>query len=527
MHNKLLKLVLCILLASATLVSCSSNENEQSGDVSLESSEDVSVEEFIPQELVYDYLFGMKSVTKTEGSYHAAGAVIECENDALKERAGKLFEKEGKAISLVIDESLAPEGAPKAVLDQAYKIEVSDSVKITARSEAGLYYGALTVSQYLKNQDGMFCGTYVDWPDVAERTLHLDIARKYYTKGWIMELIEDMAAFKMNAIELHFSENEGFRIECETDPAIVSDEYLTKAEIREILAFAKENYVEVIPSFDSPGHVKQILSAHPEYILVDVDGYASEKTLDITNPDAVAYMKSLLDEYAELFKDCKSFNIGGDESFGWSNVSRMQFSAWQVLEDYAKATYGKNANAHDAFVGYINDIASHMKSKGFEVRAWNDGLIRNYDQAEVNSANKDIGVCYWTNNGTLSATVVDPYVEGGYSLYNVNEPFMYYVLKAGYKQPNGKEIFNNWHAGYFTGGDKTGSPNRYATPYELGEQLKGAYFCIWSDHPDSQTETQVKNGSRTPMRAMAVKSWNYNPQMDYNTFLSQAKKATK
>ena len=528
MQNKFIIAILCLLLAASQLVGCTATDTHSDGSSEEVSSYDemLSSEEPSPADVVYDYLLGIKSVTKTEGTYTAAGADIECESDTLKTRAERLFDKGGKVISLTVDKSFTPEGAPEAVLDQAYKIEVGDSVKVTARSELGLYYGAQTVSQYLKTQGGMFCGTYIDWPDVAERTLHLDIARKYFTKDWIIDLIEDISKFKMNAIELHFSENEGFRIQCDTDPDIVSDKYLTKDEVREILAAAKELYVEVIPSFDSPGHVKQILTAHPEYRLVDVDGYVSEKTLDITNPDAVAYMKSLLDEYAELFKDCKSFNIGGDESFGWSDVRRMQFSAWQILEDYAKATYGDNANAHDAFIGYINDIAAHMTAKGFKVRAWNDGLIRNYDQAEVNSASKDIGICYWTNNGTLAATVVTDFIEGGYDVYNVNEPFMYYVLKSGFKQPNARDIYNQWHAGYFSNGDK-GTANRYDTPYEVGEQLKGAYFCIWCDHPDTQTQDQVRNGSRTALRAMAVKAWNYAPEVDYTTFLTQTKKATK
>jgi len=529
MQIRFLKATLCLLLSLLLLAGCAADGQQGISDDSLEGSfpDGLSAEDVVNADVTYDYLLGVKSVTKTEGTYTAAGADIECESDALKTRAGKLFSAGGKKISLVIDEGFAPDGAPAAVLDQAYKIEVGDSVKVYARSEIGLYYGAQTVSQYLKLQGGMFCGTYVDWPDVAERTLHLDIARKYFTKDWIIDLIEDISTFKMNAIELHFSENEGFRIQCDTDPAIVSDEYLTKDEVREILAAAMELYVEVIPSFDSPGHVKQILSVHPDYMLMDEDGYLSEKTLDITNPEAVSYMKSLLDEYAELFKDCKKFNIGGDECFGWSNVKRMQFSAWKILEKYAKATYGSDANAHDAFIGYINDIAAHMRAKGFEVRAWNDGLIRNYDQAEVNSADKDIGICYWTNNGTLAATVVTDFLEGGYDVYNVNEPFMYYVLKDGFEQPNAKEIYNRWHAGYFSNGDDKSSPNRFETPYEVGEQLKGAYFCIWCDHSNAQNQDQVKNGSRSALRAMAVKSWNYSPEVDYNTFLAQAKKTAR
>lgn len=517
MKQNYFKLFSCIFLSLALLAGCAGEEK------SPESSEDVSVESLEPAEIVYDYMLGLKSFTAAEGVYTANGFTVECESEELKKRASALFDKGGRTLTLVIDESFKPENAPDGVLDQAYKIEVGDGVKVTARADIGLYYGAMTVSRYIKAQGGMSYGVYIDWPDVAERCLHLDIARKYFEKDWIIEMIRSVAAFNINAVELHFSENEGFRIQCDTDPAIVSDQYLTKDEVREIIAAAKELYVEIIPAFDSPGHLMQILTEHPEYSLTDTDGYNSPKTLDITNPDAVAYIKSLLDEYAQLFKDCEKFSIGGDESFGWSNVKRMQFSAWQVLKDHAIETYGPYANAHDSYVGYINDIAEYMTAKGFKVRAWNDGLMRTSGQAAVNAPDKNIDVLYWTNNGTLRATSVDEYIEGGYSLINVNEPYMYYVLKEGYDQPVAKDIYNEWHSGVFTGGNPKTGENYFETPYELGDALKGAYFCIWCDKPEVQTADRVMTESKLALRAMAVKAWNYDPQVDYYTFVDQQK----
>ncbi len=470
-----------------------------------------------------DYVLGLKSFAPTSGFYAADGADIASGDEALKARAAALFANGGKAITLETDEAFSPEGVPASVIDQAYKIEVGDSIKITARTDRALYYGAMTVSRYFKLQGGMKCGVYTDWPDLAERCLHLDIARKYFTKDWIIDMIRSAATFGINAVELHFSESEGFRIQCDTDPSIMSDEYLTKDEVREIMASAAELYVEIIPAFDSPGHLMQILSAHPEYSLTDVDGYNSPKTLDITNPEAVNYMKSLLDEYAELFADCEKFSIGGDESFGWSNVPRMQFSAWQILEDYAKATYGEKANAHDAYVGYVNDIADYMEAKGFKVRAWNDGLMRTAGQAAVNVPSKDIEVLYWTNNGTLKATLVDDYLQNGYKVINVNENYMYYVLKDGYDEPSAERIYNEWNGGVFTGADKEHGINYVSDLSKLEGVLESAYFCIWCDKQETQTPEQVREGSRIALRAMAVKAWNSSPHVDYYSFIDQQK----
>ncbi len=498
-----------------SVLNSSTEEDRNSSSASTEESqEDTSEEEQLS--VIYSYALGIKSFKKAEGAVSLKGVSIECDIEALKSRAEDRFAKGDTKIKLVLDESFSIENTSPELGAQGYKINVDKDITVTAATEVGLYYGVRTLSDYNELQGCIEKGVYTDWPDVAERCLHFDIARKYFTKDFIINMIEYASSFKMNAVELHFSENEGFRIECETDPAIVSDEYLTKDEVREILAAAKEKYVEIIPSFDSPGHLLQVLKVHPEFSLTDVDGYNSPKTLDITNPDAVAYIKSLLDEYAELFAECKSFNIGGDESFGWSNIDRMQFGAWKVLENYAIATYGEGANAHDSYVGYLNDIAAHMMDKGFTVRAWNDGLMRTMGQAAVVKPDPAIEICYWTNSYSLRAAGVQSFLAAGHNVYNVNEPYMYYVLKDDYDQPKATEIFKEWNAGILPD-----SNSAYKAPEEVGEQLKGAYFCIWCDRPDTQTPEEIMEGCSRAMAAMAVKAWNSKPNIDYTDFAAQ------
>lgn len=515
MKKQWLKLISACLLAAMALTSCA-----ESTDIVESSKQEESAESREEATVAYDYMLGLKSFVPADGVYVASGAVASTNNKVLAERVNKLFTESGKAIELQLDKGFWADEVPLAVLEQAYQITVGETITVTAATEVGLYYGAMTVSRYLASQGCMACGTYLDWPDIAERCLHLDIARKYFTKDQIIDFITSAAAYNINAVELHFSENEGFRIQCDTDPAITSDEYLTKDEVKEILAAADEHFVEIIPSFDSPGHLLQILKVHPEFSLTDTDGYNSPKTLDITNKEAVEYIESLLLEYGELFRGCRSFNIGGDESFGWSNIQRMQFSAWQVLTDYSAATYGTNANAHDAFVGYINMIARFVESMGFKVRAWNDGLIRNNGQAQVNAPSTDIDVLYWTDGGVLQAAALNNYIDSGYSVINVNERYMYYVLKEDYEQPNAELIFNEWHAGVFASADLRSGYN-YVDPEVLTDTVKGAYFCIWCDNPTVQTAEQIADGSRLALRAMAVKAWNSSPNIDYATFSEQ------
>ena len=182
------------------------------------------------------------------------------------------------------------------------------------------------------------------------------MTRKYIAKEWFIRQIREMSYFKMNAIQMHFSENLGFRIECETDPSIVSEQHLTKADVREILAEAKKYGVKVIPSFDSPGHVDQILRAHPEYGQVDKYGNHYKSGLDVTNPEAIKYIYSLYDEYMALFKGCTDFHIGGDE---YMEFDRAPFTTQykSVLDNYAREKIDPNATWKDVIAKYINDLA--------------------------------------------------------------------------------------------------------------------------------------------------------------------------
>ena len=134
---------------------------------------------------------------------------------------------------------------------------------------------ALRTIQHLMitNNNKLVYGTIVDYPNVAERRVHVDMARKYISKDWIIQHIRQLSYFKMNTIQLHFSENLGFRIESDFDPAIVSqDGYLTKEEVREILAEAKKYGIKVIPSLIPQVHGEHILKVHPEFGQIDKYG---------------------------------------------------------------------------------------------------------------------------------------------------------------------------------------------------------------------------------------------------------------
>ena len=427
-----------------------------------------------------------------------------------------LYNQDGAPTDITIDIKPVSEITDKTTSKEAYKITIDDTgIHLTGASETAVLYGLRTIEQLtIANNSTLAYGEIVDYPNVAERRIHVDMARKYISKDWFIRQIREMSYFKMNAIQMHFSENLGFRIECETDPSIVSEEHLTKADVREILAEAKKYGVKVIPSFDSPGHVDQILRAHPEYGQKDKYGNHYKSGLDVTNPEAIKYIYSLYDEYMELFKGCTDFHIGGDE---YMEFDRAPFTTQykSVLDNYARENIDPNATWKDVIAKYINDLAEHVHEKGFTPRIWNDGIYYGENSWGQNKQmiemHKYIGIDFWSQmSWNYSIAKLQTFLDKGHdTIYNVNASFFYYVLRPsmpddGRKQHSfdnlnsDKLIFDQWTPGKFQAN----------TIADDNPSIKGASLAIWCDKADVCDEDTITEDIANEMRALATKAWN-------------------
>ena len=409
--------------------------------------------------------------------------------------------------------------------EEAYKITISNlGVVIEAASENAAMYALRTIETMMLTNNGLVYGTIVDYPDMAERRLHVDAGRKYFSKDWFIRQIREMSYLKMNALQLHFAENMGFRIECKTDPQIVSDEHLTYDDVKEILAEAEKYGVKVIPSLDTPGHVQHILKFHPEYGQVDTSGNRSTTALDITNPDAVKYIYSLYDEYMELFEGCEDFHIGADE---YMEYDRAPFTTQYrpVLDAYAVEKYGAGYTWREAMAGYTNDLAAHVYSKGFKPRIFNDGVYFNEGSSSQQkfSMHDYIGIDYWSRTSWIGGSPsLEVFINRGHKeIYNFNSSYFYYVLRNGVQSDGRpansfdvkeqyKNIYNNWTPGKFSGSNIS----------DDHEVISGASLGIWCDYPNIVTEDVVHTDIAKELRSLASKSWNTasNSVLDYDAF---------
>ena len=385
--------------------------------------------------------------------------------------------------------------------NDAYAVDIKNNITISAEDETGIYYGLTSVIQMLIEGDNVLTkGNIVDYSDVEDRSFHLDCARKFFTKDWIISLIKDLSWQKYNSIQLHFSENEGFRLQSDTLEAIdgfqyVNNQYLTKQDMLEIIQVANEYHIEVIPSLDSPGHLGAVLRYLPsDYSCASLfpsDGRRAQCFNIFTNDEARGFLIDLMTEFIDFFSEagCKRFNMGGDEFLEkFSNFSNEQYV--QIME-------------------YFNEVSAIAKSKGMTPRTWNDGVM--YGNYTGYKLDPDIEICYWA--APQNCASIEKFVQNGNKVVNFSDIYMYYVLSSWWLQnacPEGDRIYKEWHPGKFST-LQGGIPQTYNKPY--ANFIKGGSYAVWCDVPGYMTQDSVANNIFYRTRATAYKMWNTSDSM--------------
>ncbi len=385
--------------------------------------------------------------------------------------------------------------------NDAYAVDIKNNITISAEDETGIYYGLTSVIQMLIEGDNVLTkGNIIDYSDVEDRSFHLDCARKFFTKDWIISLIKDLSWQKYNSIQLHFSENEGFRLQSDTLEAIdgfqyVNNQYLTKQDMLEIIRVANEYHIEVIPSLDSPGHLGAVLRYLPsDYSCASLfpsDGRRAPCFNIFTNDEARGFLIDLMTEFIDFFSEagCKRFNIGGDEFLEkFSNFSNEQYV--QIME-------------------YFNEVSAIAKSKGMTPRTWNDGVM--YGNYTGYKLDPDIEICYWA--APQNCASIEKFVQNGNKVINFSDTYMYYVLSSWWLQnacPEGDRIYREWNPGKFST-LQGGIPQTYSKPY--ANFVKGGSYAVWCDVPGYMTQDSVANNIFYRTRATAYKMWNTSDSM--------------
>ncbi|MEV7278463.1 glycoside hydrolase family 20 protein [Streptomyces sp. NPDC093111] len=413
----------------------------------------------------------------------------------------------GTAAARPGDVSLALGGQGAA---ESYTLAVQGGgVRITGPDQAGVFYGTRTLKQSVRSTGAIPEGVITDAPAKPQRGLMVDIARKYFSAGWIEARVREMADLKLNQLGLHFSDDQGFRIASDSHPEIVSAKHLSKAEVRRIVDLAASLHITVVPEIDSPGHLGAVIDAHPDLQLVSATGRTPRGAVDISKPAAARIVDELLREYTGLFPGAY-WHLGGDEYVAL--MSKNPEASYPQLARAATARFGASARVQDLATGWLNDRAAVVRPTGKALRAWNDGFYT----GGVVAADKDLQVAYWTGK-EIGARPPVPYLSAGRKVLNYNDEYLYYVLGQpnDFTYPTGRRIYEQWTPLVLRG--------TAPVPARYDPQILGGSFAVWCDLAGAQTQAQVADGIRMPLTATAQKLWDARkPALTWDRFQALA-----
>ena len=258
------------------------------------------------------------------------------------------FEGGEQGHSLVIQ--VGQEVELKQGSDESYALEVSaQGISLRSKTDLGALHGLSTLMQLQQVARGEYVFPHVqinDTPRFVWRGLMMDVSRHFMPVDVVKRNLDAMAFVKLNVFHWHLSDDQGFRVEVKSLPNLhekASDGlYYTQAQIRDIVQYADERGIRVVPEFDVPGHGTAFLTAYPEFASNTEINYSLERnsgifdpTLDPTNEGLYSFLDTLFAEVAPLFPD-EYFHIGGDENEGkhWSENPDIQaFMKANGIED--------------------------------------------------------------------------------------------------------------------------------------------------------------------------------------------------
>ena len=253
--------------------------------------------------------------------------------------------------------------------------------------------------------------------------LHLDCGRKYFSISNVKLIIDAMVDAKMNQLQLHFSDNEGFRLELDDmiinangttynlAPCLGGSEsptsWYSRTDMDDIISYAQGKGIDIVPSLDMPGHMGKILSQFPTFKL------SNTSTLNIKSESAVNFAKAIVDKYANYFasRGCHWYNMGYDEIMGWA-------TGFQQFYNNGEFQY---------VVDFANELSNVIKGRGMIPRAFNE--LFHYNNDFDFFVNRDIEVLYW--DGSITGEVLaEPSTlqQMGYTIINSNEKYYWVKL---------------------------------------------------------------------------------------------------
>ncbi|NVJ98011.1 MAG: family 20 glycosylhydrolase [Alphaproteobacteria bacterium] len=430
----------------------------------------------------------------------------------------KLGEGDGADIRFINDTSI--EGT------EAYRIDVTaEGVIVSASTPAGRFYGAMTLLQMLDGAEkGLLpIGIIKDKPRLQWRGAMLDVARHFRTKEFIKEFLDVMALHKMNVFHWHMTDDQAWRLEIKKYPKLTEvggcrvpagdgpqadvDEstgearlycgYYTQDDVREIVAYAAERHITVLPEVDLPGHATAAIKAYPELGTAALDGDMADwgifqNTFNLEE-GTIKFLEDVMDETLELFPT-EFVHIGGDEvaTKQWENSPRIK-------ERMAKLGIH---DSHGIQAYFTRHFANYLDERGRRLIGWDEIL----EGGSIGNS----AIMSWrgTKGGVAAAKEGRQVVMAPSSIY-----YSDYRQSDSRYEPPGREHIQTLEDVYAF------EPVSEELTAEEQKAILGAQMTVFSEH--MRTEERVEHMAFPRLIAVAESVWARPSNKDFNWFVSR------
>lgn len=431
-------------------------------------------------------------------------------------------------IQLTLNSDFSMEGVTDTdKIGEAYTMDVtSKGVSIKAQSIAGVFHATQTLRQIIQKKEGKNViqkGSVSDYPAFTWRAFMLDEGRYFKGKQVVKNLLDEMALLKMNVFHWHLTDDQGWRIEIKKYPKLTevgafrdSTEinhfgsnvfdgkphggFYTQEEIKEIVAYAADRQILVVPEIEMPGHASAAIAAYPwlgttgKQIKVPCIFGVQYDVFNVADPKVLAFFNDVIDEVIALFPS-QVFHVGGDE---------VRYNQWSASPS-VKAYMAKNGlkTPAELQVFFTNDMSNVLASKGKRMMGWTE--ITGAKLHAYQSANDT------KNEGQkLSKNSIVQFWQGD-SILLVN------TLKDGYK------VVNSFHGNTYLDYSSITLPKAYAfnpipagLPKELESNILGLGCQMWCEFVPTEENLNTKVYPR--LAAYAESGWTNPDKKNYERF---------
>jgi hexosaminidase len=386
---------------------------------------------------------------------------------------------DASAATLVVHCEHAGEPVQTVGEDESYTLNVTpQQAQLNAPEPLGILRGLETFLQLVHEDREGFAASVVrieDRPRFSWRGLMLDVARHWMPLPVVYRTLDGTAAVKLNVFHWHLSDNQGFRVESKLFPKLQemgSDgEYYTQEQVKEVIAYARDRGIRVVPEFDMPGHSTPWFVGYPDLASgpgpyqIERDWGVLDPAMDPTRESTYQFLDAFIGEMAALFPDAY-FHIGGDEVNGkqWDANPRIR----AFMQDH-----GLKTNA-DLQVYFNTRVLALVQKHGKKMIGW--------DEVFHPGLPKDIVIQSWRGSETLAATARAGYMS---------------ILSNGYYLDLMQPASQHYSV------DPLGGAAASLTPEEKARIL-GGEACMWSEFV---TPENVDSRMWPPTAGVAERLW--------------------